>query len=161
MERRRRELVQRSYEQLAPGLNGLVETFYALLFERAPEVGRLFPADTTKLRAHFASALAILARNAANIEVMDESLQQMGARHATYGVRPEHYEVVQAILLEVLGRAAGPLWTPALHDAWGSLIAHVSRAMLHGAARAAMEAADRLTRSPHPPRVSGSQGGAP
>lgn len=150
MDRRRRELVQHSYERLAPGLNGLVESFYATLLLRAPDVARLFPADMSRLRAHFAGALAILARNAVNIEAMDESLQQMGARHASYGVRPEHYAVVQSVLLDTLETVAGPIWTPTLRDAWGDLIAHVSRTMLHGAAQAALDAAARLTKSPTP-----------
>ncbi|MFZ4573981.1 MAG: globin domain-containing protein [Phycisphaerales bacterium] len=144
MDRRRRELVQQSYERLAPGLNGLVEHFYRRLFEVAPEARRLFPPDLGKLRSHFAAAVAIIARNAVAIEAMEQPLSDMGARHAGYGARPEHYAVVGKVLLETLELAAGEMWTPALSDAWRDLIAHVSHVMLKGAAKAAAEAAERM-----------------
>lgn len=146
MDRRKRELVHTSYERLAPGVALLVDHFYARLFEVAPGVRRLFPDDMGRLRAHFAAAVAIIARNAVAIEAMETPLSEMGARHAAYGAQPEHYAVVQQVLLETLEKAAGEMWTPALADAWRELIAHVSRVMLMGAARAAMDAADRMAK---------------
>jgi hemoglobin-like flavoprotein len=60
----------------------------------------------------------------------------MGARHATYGVRPEHYPIVGAALLESLAEVGGTAWLDEYTRAWADAYQVVQDAMLSGAAEA-------------------------
>jgi hemoglobin-like flavoprotein len=58
-------------------------------------------------------------------------VQQLGIRHAGYGVQDQHYETVGAALLWTLGQGLGEAFTPQVEEAWASaytLLASTMRA---------------------------------
>lgn len=108
--------------------------FYRRLFELAPQVRPLFKSDiheqSKKLMDMLAAAMSLLDRPA---ELLLE-LEAMGARHAGYGTRPEHYAVVRRALLDMLSEVMGRGFTPETATAWNQLYDAIEAAMLRGAA---------------------------
>ncbi len=137
MDGRQAQLVTSSYQALSPELPRVVERFYIRLFEAAPPVRALFPADMSKLRGHLAASIAIMARNAGQLAVMAPSLRDLGRRHAAYGATEDHYPVVAQVLLSTLADAAGDRWTPETAAAWSQLVHAVADEMMAGARLAA------------------------
>jgi hemoglobin-like flavoprotein len=60
-------------------------------------------------------------------------LMELGQRHVGYGVRPDHYRMVGAVLLETFADFLGRHWTHAHHDAWTKGYEAVIDLMLQGA----------------------------
>jgi hemoglobin-like flavoprotein len=48
-------------------------------------------------------------------------LQNLGKRHAGYGVQDAHYDTVGAALLKTLGQGLGAEFTPEVKTAWTSV----------------------------------------
>lgn len=118
--------------------------FYRRLFELAPGLRPLFKSDiqeqAKKLMEMLAVALNLLDRPA---ELAGE-LEDLGARHAGYGTRPEHYAIVKRALVDMFEEVMGSGFTPEMRQAWGELYDFIEAAMLRGAAVAEQQAA-------HPP----------
>lgn len=130
-------LVRKSFTAVERHAEISALVFYRRLFELAPQVRPMFKTDiheqSKKLMDMLAAALNLLERPA---ELVGE-LEQMGARHAGYGTRPEHYAVVRRALLDMLGEVMGTSFTPETRAAWDELYDAIEAAMLRGAAAAA------------------------
>lgn len=132
MEVKHREIVLKSFEALSTDLTVLTTRFYDRLFTVAPAARAIFPPDRHRQHQHFASAIAILARNVMNIEALDEPLRELGRRHLAYRVEPAHYELARKIFVETMAESAKEWWTPEHTLAWESLIARAAQLMLNG-----------------------------
>jgi len=117
----------------------MVADFYRRLFEKAPDVRKLFSSDMTKQEAHLMAALATIAKNVDQMDVLEEPLMHLGAIHIQYGARPEHYPVVCDCLLEAVRNAAGAAWNDPLERDWSVALSMVCEAMLKGVLRAVAE----------------------
>lgn len=86
----------------------LAETFYARLFAAAPHLRPMFSADPAaqahKLMAALDAVVANLERPAENHAL----LADLGRRHAQYGARPEHYDLVIDLIVESMRDILGP-----------------------------------------------------
>lgn len=113
--------------------------FYKRLFQQAPHLRPMFPDaiedQSKKLMDVLASALSMLEQP----EGLRITLEQLGARHVDYGVKPEHYEMVGVALLDMLASVLGRDFTPGLRGAWASLYGEIASAMLAGAARVVVQ----------------------
>jgi Hsp90 protein/Globin len=68
------------------------------------------------------------------VDVLEETLKELGARHVGYGVMPEHYPIVGQALLKTLATALGPdKFTAPLKEAWAGVYGFVTSSMLQGA----------------------------
>jgi hemoglobin-like flavoprotein len=67
-------------------------------------------------------------------------VQNLGRRHATYGVEDRHYDTVGAALLWTLGKGLGDAFTPETKDAWATVYGILATTM-KTAAREALAAA--------------------
>jgi hemoglobin-like flavoprotein len=126
------ERIRRSYEQLAPNLRDFIAAFYDRLFAAFPEVRPLFSSDMKTQRNHLAAALAIIVRNLAVLDALEEPLRTLGAAHARFGVRPEHYPAVCEAMVATLERSLDGQWNDELAADWRTLLLTVSRHMLTG-----------------------------
>jgi hemoglobin-like flavoprotein len=63
-------------------------------------------------------------------------LGDLGARHARYRVRPEHYPLVGETLLAALAELGGADFRPEMRRAWAEAYGVVSAVMLRPAAAA-------------------------
>ena len=125
--------IKRSHAAVAATPRQLSAHFYRELFERAPDLRRLFPTDLTLLQGHFEAALAIVVRNLDDMQALGESLRDLGAQHVHWGARPEDYSTARDALVAAI-RALSPDWTPALDAAWRAAITSIIVPMLQGAA---------------------------
>merc|ERR1712151_519314 len=57
-------------------------------------------------------------------------LQELGLKHVGYNVVPEHYDVVGQAVLQSLGTALGPNFTPPVKNAWIKVYTTVKTVMV-------------------------------
>jgi hemoglobin-like flavoprotein len=88
----------------------LADTFYAKLFAAAPALRSMFKGEPQAQSGKLMAALDAVVRNFEDPAANAEMLAALGKRHAAYGARPEHYELVIELLVssmrELLGAAA-------------------------------------------------------
>lgn len=63
-------------------------------------------------------------------------VEELGRRHAGYGVTDAHYDSVGAALLWTLEQGLGHAWTPEMASAWTEVYRLLSGIMRNAAARA-------------------------
>ena len=111
-------LIRSSAAPIVADPEGVATLFYDRLFAAAPGLRPLFPADMTaqrgKLMAMLITAVGLLDQP----EKLVPALQQLGRRHVAYGVKPEHYPIVGAALLDTLAAGLGAGFTPEVRAAW-------------------------------------------
>ena len=115
---RQKTLVQDSFAALAPVLEDATALFYGRLFELDPAVRRMFPEDMTMQRRKLAQMLTAAVKGLDRLEQLVPVVQDLGRRHAGYGVTERHYDTVGAALLWTLEKGLGRAFTPELKDAW-------------------------------------------
>src|SRR5258706_16441140 len=111
-------LVQDSFAKVAPISETAAMLFYGRLFEIAPQVKAMFPADMTEQRKKLMATLAVVVNGLGNLQSVLPAASALATRHVAYGVKAEHYPVVGAALLWTLGKGLGEAWTPEVADAW-------------------------------------------
>ena len=130
-------LVQNSFRKVAPIADQAADIFYDRLFEIAPELRGMFPAEMTGQKRKLMSTLAFAVNSLRDLDALMPALRDLGARHNGYEVKNEHYGTVGAALLYTLEKGLGDAWSPELHDAWAEVYGTVSSVMK----QAAMDAA--------------------
>jgi len=111
-------LVQESFAKVAPISDTAAVLFYDRLFEVAPSVKSMFPADMTEQRKKLMATLAFVVNGLGKLESILPAASALATRHVSYGARKEHYPVVGAALLWTLEKGLGDGWTPDVADAW-------------------------------------------
>jgi hemoglobin-like flavoprotein len=124
------KLVQESFAKVVPISEAAAVLFYDRLFEIAPQVKAMFPADMTKQRKKLMAMLAAVVSGLANLESILPAASALAKRHVSYGARAEHYPVVGAALLWTLQKGLGDAWTPAVADAWTAAYGTLSGYMI-------------------------------
>ena len=131
------DILETSFDLIAPRGDELVDVFYARLFETAPAVQPLFAnTDLRKQKAMLLATLVLLRKSLRDLEAIAPKLRQLGARHVAYGARPEHYPVVADVMLASMAQVAGEVWTDEIEAAWAGALGLVATEMLEGAAEA-------------------------
>lgn len=111
-------LVQDSFAKVAPIAETAADIFYDRLFEIAPEVRSLFPEVMTDQKKKLMQMLATAVNGLKDLDAIVPAVQSLGARHAAYAVKEEHYDSVGAALLFTLGKGLGDDFTPEVKEAW-------------------------------------------
>lgn len=71
--------------------------------------------------------------NLDRLETIVPAVQDLGRRHATYGVKATHYDTVGAALLWTLGQGLGDAFTPPVKAAWTEAYTTLSTVMMEAA----------------------------
>ena len=124
------QLVQQSFSKVAPIADQAAVLFYDRLFEVAPSVKSMFPADMTEQRKKLMATLAVVVNGLGDLTSILPAASALAKRHVTYGARAEHYPVVGAALLWTLEKGLGDAWTPAFADAWTTAYGTLSGFMI-------------------------------
>jgi hemoglobin-like flavoprotein len=122
-------LVQGSFRQVAPIADAAADIFYGRLFEAAPELRPLFPADMTEQKKKLMQMLAAAVNNLHQAETVTGAIQDLGRRHGGYGVTAPMYGRVGAALLYTLETGLGDAWTPDVVAAWTETFGLVAEVM--------------------------------
>jgi hemoglobin-like flavoprotein len=134
------KLVQESFAKVVPISETAAVLFYGRLFEIAPQVKAMFPADMTEQRKKLMATLAVVVNGLANLESILPAASALAKRHVSYGAKPAHYPVVGSALLWTLEKGLGDAWTPELAEAWTAAYGTLSGYMIsegYGSAQAA------------------------
>lgn len=134
------KLVQLSFSKVAPISDQAAVMFYDRLFEIAPQVKSMFPADMAEQRRKLMTMLAAVVNGLGNLEAILPAASALAKRHVSYGARAEHYPVVGAALLWTLEKGLGDGWTDEVADAWTTAYGTLSGFMIseaYGSSQAA------------------------
>ena len=133
-------LVQQSFAKVAPISEQAAVLFYDRLFEVAPGVKAMFPADMTEQRKKLMMILAAVVNGLGNLQSILPAASALAKRYVGYGAQAAHYPVVGSALLWTLEKGLGDAWTPELAEAWSAAYGTLSGYMIseaYGRAQAA------------------------
>ena len=128
------DMVQESFKKVLPIADTAADIFYDRLFEVAPEVRPMFAADMAKQKKALMGTLAVAVQSLNKIEEIVPVVQDLGAKHLSYGVKDEHYDVVGASLLYTLEKGLGDDWNDDLKAAWAETYGTLAGVMKDAAA---------------------------
>lgn len=111
-------LVKTTWAQVVPIKDKAAELFYGKLFELDPAVKPLFKGNIVEQGKKLMMAINTVVNALDKIETMVPIIQDMGRRHAGYGVKSQHYDTVGAALIWTLGAGLGSAFTPEVKEAW-------------------------------------------
>jgi nitric oxide dioxygenase len=123
-------LVQDSFAKVIPISEQAAMLFYDRLFEVAPGVKAMFPADMTEQRRKLMTMLAAVVKGLGNLEQILPAASALAKRHVNYGAKVEHYPVVGGALLWTLEKGLGEGWTPDVANAWTTAYGMLSGHMI-------------------------------
>jgi hemoglobin-like flavoprotein len=127
------QLVKESWDLIEPIAPRAAEMFYANLFAMDPSLQKLFKSDMVvqgeRLMKMIGAAVGLLGQPHTLVPV----LQNLGRRHADYGVRDEHYDTVGTALLSTLQQGIGVAFTPEVREAWIDVYGTIARTMKEAA----------------------------
>lgn len=112
------DMVKDSWEKVMPISEKAAKIFYARLFELKPSFKSLFKHDMKEQGRKLMGALTMAVNSLDNLTDIVVPVQEMGRRHAGYGVKEDDYETVGEALIWTLEKALGDSWTDELEDAW-------------------------------------------
>ncbi len=131
---KQKELVQKSFEQVLPIADTAAELFYGRLFELDPSHRLLFKGDMASQGRALMSMIQVAVVGLDKMERIVPAVQNLGRRHATYGVKDSHYETVGAALLWTLEQGLGEKFTPDVKAAWTEVYTVLATTMKDAAA---------------------------
>jgi hemoglobin-like flavoprotein len=135
-------LLRKTFDLIEQNAQVAALVFYRRLFEMAPAIRPMFTTNieeqAKKLMEMLAMVLSLMERPGS----LEKELEESGLRHATYGVRDEHYPIVGAAMLHMLATVLGEQWTPPVAAAWTEFYGYISQCMQRGAAQAKFRTTD-------------------
>ena len=129
------ELVQRTFAVIAPIADDAAALFYRRLFEIDPTLRPMFKDDMTEQRKKLMHMLTAAVKGLPRLDRLVPVIEDLGRRHARYGVTDEHYDTVGSALLWTLEKGLGSAFTPEVKEAWATVYGVLASAMKHAAAQ--------------------------
>lgn len=130
-------LIQKTWSQVVPIADQAAAIFYQRLFEIDPSTRPLFnTTDMAQQRKKLLQILAVAVSSLDNLGALSKTVEDLGRRHAGYGVKDIHYDSVGVALLWTLEQGLGDAWTPEAAAAWKEvygLLAGIMRQAQHEA----------------------------
>jgi hemoglobin-like flavoprotein len=141
------ELVQSSFEAVKPIAEIAADLFYTRLFELDPPLRAMFRTDRAEQGRKLMHMIGVAVKGLSRPEQILPAVEELGRRHACYGVRDEHYATVGAALLWTLEKGLGEAFTPDVRAAWTAVYTLLTETMQRAAAGATTQdlAAERAT----------------
>jgi hemoglobin-like flavoprotein len=111
-------IVQSTWVKVLPIKDTAAQLFYERLFETDPSIRALFRSDMRQQGEKVMQVIDAAVNGLSRLERIVSAIQELGRRHADYGVKDHHYGTVGAALLWTLGKSLGAEFTPEAKDAW-------------------------------------------
>jgi hemoglobin-like flavoprotein len=128
-------LVQASWEVVSARKEEAARMFYEKLFEIAPAVKPMFHGvDIHVQGAMLMNMLSTAVRGLDRLDELKPQLQELGRRHAAYGVKVEHYAPVEACLLYTIEQMMGREFNIDVKLAWTQIYNFIAATMIEAAA---------------------------
>lgn len=129
-------LVQRlraTYDLLRGQETRFVTLFYSRLFAAAPHLRPMFRSDPATQSQKLIAALDAVVRNLENPAETAAMLTALGQRHAAYGAKPEHYELVVTLLVDSMKEVLGSQAHADRLEEWRTALRLISTQMIAAA----------------------------
>lgn len=130
------ELVQNSFKLITPMLESATMLFYDRLFQLDPFLRRMFRVPREEQARKLGYMLTVVVKGLNRPEHILAAVEELGRRHSTYGVEPQHYDTVGAALLSTLHTGLGDAFTTEVREAWATAYSFLSNTMQRAAAEA-------------------------
>jgi len=134
-------LVQTSFAQVLPIADIAAALFYGRLFELDPSLKPLFKGDMQEQGRKLMTMIRVVVNGLNRIDQLVPAVQELGRRHARYGVQDAHYDTVGAALLATLHQGLGEAFTPDVAAAWATAYGLLADTMKTAAAESLQLAA--------------------
>ena len=135
-------LVQTTWKRVVPIADTAATLFYVRLFEIDPSTKPLFrQTDMAHQRKKLLQIIGTAVVSLERLDALVPVVEDLGRRHAGYGVKDEHYDSVGAALLWTLERGLGKAWTPEVAAAWTDTYVLLSTVMRNAQKQAVKAAA--------------------
>jgi nitric oxide dioxygenase len=108
----------------------LAEIFYSKLFSAAPQLRSLFRSDADSQARKLSAALEAVVHNLESPAENSAMLAELGKRHAGYGARPEHYDLVVSLLVESMSEVLGSATDTRSLEEWRMALRLISDQMI-------------------------------
>jgi hemoglobin-like flavoprotein len=111
-------LIRSSFQsaQLAPV--SVANLFYTQLFKADPALQQLFKGDMEAQYQKLMSTLNVVVNSLEDLNPVIPAVQQLGQRHAAYGVKNQDYDLAGAVLMQAFRQTLGSEFTDETEDAW-------------------------------------------
>ena len=130
-----KRLVRSSWALVRPIQEEAARLFYGRLFETDPSTRHLFAhSDMAKQGRMLMQTINIAVSSLDRLEQILPAIEDLGRRHAGYGVTEAHYASVGGALLWTLGQGLGEAFTPEVEQAWAETYRTLASVMQAAAA---------------------------
>jgi hemoglobin-like flavoprotein len=127
------ELVRDSLVHVRPIADKIAESFYSHLFEIAPHLRKLFTGNMKTQGAMLMTSLELAVSSLDDMEIILPSVQALGERHMSYGVKKEYYPYAKESFLWALEKHLKDEFTPTLKSAWSEAFDTLIETMISAA----------------------------
>ena len=124
------ELMRESFRLLHREEQAASERFYERLFEIAPHLRPMFPADMSEQGMKFMSTLAVILDHLDDADALEPYLQNLAKGHAAYGVKPEHFPPMGQALIDTMREILGEDFPEGADAAWEAAYDDLAREMI-------------------------------
>ena len=109
----------------------LAQKFYGHFFRQEPDLQSLFLGNLTAQGRMLTAALKLSVDNLRTPERLLPYLEELGKRHAHYGVQPRHLTIMGRSLLDAIGELDDE-WSDSTARAWSKAYGHIAQALQRG-----------------------------
>jgi hemoglobin-like flavoprotein len=127
-------LIQQSFAAVAADADGAASAFYTKLFMADPSLRGLFRGNMKEQGRKLMGMIGMVVAGLKRLDSMIPAIEELGRRHAQYGVRDTHYLTVGETLIATLAEALGPRFTFDVQDAWAAAYGLLASTMMSAAA---------------------------
>lgn len=139
MDEQTKKLVQDSWAKVVPISDQAAELFYKRLFELNPTLKLLFKAPIPVQGKLLMKALSAAVAGLDDLDALVPVLQDLGKRHAPYGVVDADYDTVGQAFLWTLEQGLGDAFTEEVKAAWTAVYGVVASVMKAAQAEVVIE----------------------
>ena len=126
-----KDILRNTWKRVAPIADHAAMLFYDRLFKIDPGTRVLFARTAMReQRRKLMQSLGLVIDGIDELDRLLPAIEELGRRHASYGLTNAHYFSVGSALLWTLEQGLGDAWTPEVADAWSSVYALVGTTML-------------------------------
>ena len=130
-------LVKSSWQQVLPIKDTAADLFYTRLFELDPSLRGMFKGDMAEQGRKLMAMINTVVNSLDQLGPILGAVEDLGRRHAGYGVQDRHYDTVGEALIWTLGQGLGEGFTPAVKLAWVGAYTTLATAMKQAASATA------------------------
>ncbi|OOC11195.1 globin domain-containing protein [Thioalkalivibrio halophilus] len=128
------QLIEQSWQSVAPYHHEIAETFYARLFEKHPEYKKMFSSENMPEQMdRMVRTLALVSSHADSPTAIRPHLHRLGEAHTRFGIGPDDFEAFSAVMIQVLGeycRSVNGYWSDTCEQAWRDAFSSIVEPMM-------------------------------